>query len=1066
MSARSSLPARTALSSILLLFLVSTVSAQQYPFLPVTAPNAPKNIQVLFQDSRGMIWVGTKDDLLAFDGTHFYSLRATGYPEAEAKALAESSDGEIWSATQNGIFRFHRGKVEQIADGFALSVLQIGVRTMLAVMGPRLRDAPDQVVGAPRWQIYLIRMTGDTWNLEPLGQLKTSGYVTVDHQGTAIYPCTDGWCEITRDQIARWNPGDPIEPAFHAYKSSAQRILRDRSGCMWFRSTGGAGYQCPGEAKPTLWAEAGMLDDGVRMTETPDGWIVISGGGRLGLGRPLVSRIIRATNGLPETEAAIEARDGTWWLGGSKGLYRLAHNFQLEYWSERDGLENPLSVLRVGERVYAASGLGIKILSADRQNWRALGETQKLGLVLHLSPGPGDTIYAAFFQGVAQIDGDGKLLALSPTGDRYAGTKLLRGPGGDLWLNGIGVRTMRLAGRRIAFGPEQLLVKTPDPILQLDAEYDKARDRLWVCGPKGISVRHNNAWREITAKEGMLQDFCLTLAVSSDGDAWYGYGTLDVFDRLRLDDSGQVNIQHFPVNGSQTRFFDADQRGWLWRGGADGVFAAAPDKAAAGEWRSLRELDGLPAVSTNQQSFYSDPDGSVWFAADNTITHFRVPQNFLQTAATPELSLTGFSWDGGPAALVESLGGIPHSAAVTARIGSLFFDERSDLQMRYRLVPDQKYWKEINSFDLALGKPAWGKHQLQVEARIGRGPWSATTQEFRVEKPAWLAWPALLSFALLGAITGVGIWKWDVRRKAFARNPLPDLAPWRLAALMPEVQKLTGALLDGRYEVGKLLARGGFANVLEGYDRKEQRRCAIKVFRSEIGKSESVQQRFEQEVSALQQVKHATVVAIYAHGTTSGVPFLVMEFVEGKSLREILNGGALAPRRAAVLVRQIAEALEIIHGVGICHRDLKPENVMIRNPGSAEQAVLIDFSIALVKEANETLHGLSRAAGTFEYMAPEQAIGYAEPSSDVYSLAKVLLEMLTGTSVAKLLPKASMDLPARARELAADLPAGFSEEALDAIASALEFDPSRRPASAAAFAELVAPDLEIESKPA
>jgi serine/threonine protein kinase len=186
----------------------------------------------------------------------------------------------------------------------------------------------------------------------------------------------------------------------------------------------------------------------------------------------------------------------------------------------------------------------------------------------------------------------------------------------------------------------------------------------------------------------------------------------------------------------------------------------------------------------------------------------------------------------------------------------------------------------------------------------------------------------------------------------------------------------------------------------------QKQRCAIKVFRGEVKDKVWVQRRFEQEVAALQKVRHPNVVRIYAHGVApSGARCLVMEFVEGKSLREVLEVGALSPRRTARLLDQLAGALDAIHELGICHRDVKPENIMIRHEGAREEeSVLIDFSIAIVKDANETVHGLSRAAGSFDYMAPEQAVGYAEPSSDIYSLAKLLLEMVTGRQLRKLYP--------------------------------------------------------------
>jgi serine/threonine protein kinase len=125
---------------------------------------------------------------------------------------------------------------------------------------------------------------------------------------------------------------------------------------------------------------------------------------------------------------------------------------------------------------------------------------------------------------------------------------------------------------------------------------------------------------------------------------------------------------------------------------------------------------------------------------------------------------------------------------------------------------------------------------------------------------------------------------------------------------------------------------------------------------------------------------------------------------------------------------------------------------------------LIDFSIAIVKDPDATLHGLSRAAGTFYYMAPEQAIGYADSSSDIYSLAKIVIEMLTGKRLSILLPDASMDLPVRVRELLGALPIRLSSSSMELLSSALEFDPSRRPKNAGDFALHIAADLESELK--
>jgi serine/threonine-protein kinase len=179
-----------------------------------------------------------------------------------------------------------------------------------------------------------------------------------------------------------------------------------------------------------------------------------------------------------------------------------------------------------------------------------------------------------------------------------------------------------------------------------------------------------------------------------------------------------------------------------------------------------------------------------------------------------------------------------------------------------------------------------------------------------------------------------------------------------------------------------------------------------------------------------------------------------MEFIEGRSLREVLEDGALTLHSTARMLQQLAGALDAIHAHRIWHRDVKPENIMVRHEKSdEEQAILIDFSIAIVKDANETLYGLSRAAGTFDYMAPEQAIGYAGASSDIYSLSKIVVEMLTGRRLSHLLPDACLDLPERVRELLTSLNLGLNLETIDLLARALEFDPTKRPQAAGPLAK-------------
>ena len=185
-----------------------------------------------------------------------------------------------------------------------------------------------------------------------------------------------------------------------------------------------------------------------------------------------------------------------------------------------------------------------------------------------------------------------------------------------------------------------------------------------------------------------------------------------------------------------------------------------------------------------------------------------------------------------------------------------------------------------------------------------------------------------------------------------------------------------------------------------------------------------------------------------------------MEFIEGRSLRELLDAGPIARPEIARLLEQASSALAALHERSIYHRDVKPENFMIRTDSeNAKQLVLIDFSIAIVKSADQTFHGISRVAGTLGYMAPEQVNGYADTSTDIQALAKVVVEMLTLCRWMDLLPEGLLDGSNFVRDHFAKHPYGLGPDSIEMLAAALAFDPSRRPKDASLFVKPIIRDL-------
>jgi eukaryotic-like serine/threonine-protein kinase len=208
-------------------------------------------------------------------------------------------------------------------------------------------------------------------------------------------------------------------------------------------------------------------------------------------------------------------------------------------------------------------------------------------------------------------------------------------------------------------------------------------------------------------------------------------------------------------------------------------------------------------------------------------------------------------------------------------------------------------------------------------------------------------------------------------------------------------------LLGGRYQVGQLLGYGGMAEVHRGRDLRLGRDVAIKMLRVDLARDATFQMRFRREAQNAASLNHPAIVAVYDTGeerapTGEALPYIVMEFVNGRTLKELLAvEGRLLPRRAMEITADICAALEFSHRHGIIHRDIKPGNVMMTLTG---QVKVMDFGIArALASGATTMTQTSAVIGTAQYLSPEQARGEAvDARSDVYATGCVLYELLTG----------------------------------------------------------------------
>jgi serine/threonine-protein kinase len=257
-----------------------------------------------------------------------------------------------------------------------------------------------------------------------------------------------------------------------------------------------------------------------------------------------------------------------------------------------------------------------------------------------------------------------------------------------------------------------------------------------------------------------------------------------------------------------------------------------------------------------------------------------------------------------------------------------------------------------------------------------------------------------------------------------------------------------GSVVDGRYRVVSKLGSGGMADVWLAEDTHLQRQVALKVLHRHFAQDREFVARFQREAEAAAGLQHPNIVSVYDRGQFDGVNYIAMQYVEGPTLKALIDSG-LRPEQAVALIRQVLEAARTAHRHGIVHRDLKPQNVIVDDEG---KALVTDFGIARAGVSEITQTG--SVMGTPHYLSPEQAQGFDVTSvSDLYSIGVLLYEALTGRvpfegeSAVAVAMKQVSQVPQRPSSINPRV-----SPALDAVVMrALEKEPGQRFQSADAF---------------
>ncbi|WP_280257380.1 Stk1 family PASTA domain-containing Ser/Thr kinase [Nocardia wallacei] len=264
--------------------------------------------------------------------------------------------------------------------------------------------------------------------------------------------------------------------------------------------------------------------------------------------------------------------------------------------------------------------------------------------------------------------------------------------------------------------------------------------------------------------------------------------------------------------------------------------------------------------------------------------------------------------------------------------------------------------------------------------------------------------------------------------------------------------QLIGQMLDGRYRIDAPIARGGMSMVFRGVDTRLDRPVAIKVMDPKFAGDPQFLSRFEFEARSVAKLKHPSLVAVYDQGVDGDHPFLIMELVEGGTLRELLRErGPMPPHAVYAVAEPVLQAIGVAHAAGLVHRDVKPENVLISDAGEVKIA---DFGLVRAA-AGSNMTSASVILGTAHYLSPEQVTdGNADARSDVYSFGVLIFEMLTGrtpftgdTSLSIAYQRVEKDVPSPSL-LIAGVPPEFDE----LVAHATAREPAHRFADATEMA--------------
>jgi ligand-binding sensor domain-containing protein len=1006
------------------------------PLQPVTADPAhqlqiarqfdrdgvPLHAHSLSADPHGFFYAASDTGVYRFDGLHFEPV--DNMPSLVVQAGA---DGWIWAGGNQGLIRF-RGQERVV-------VLRERIVTLMP-LGSEMAAAGDT--------FQLCGITGcKKFPVKPNGGMVAEGAKKL------WFGCGQAICSFSADlRIERYEP--PVAGDYHWIGAG-----RDGDGYVWAWDHRTTLRWKPG-SEPVLfrWPLHGTEADPMIGLRTREGGIRLPDFYELSHGR-IVATSAPTGDAHERPEHREDSFGNLWEVSTTGGLAMFSKRSWVFGWGNAQFPNGCSSLSRLANRILASCATGIfefeGYTGEAHADWKLLPGTATGVPALASLPLPEGSLWSILAtRGVVQLDRAGREIKAAWKGVRPVGLdfrSLFRSRDGRAWVGSKG-GLFTLDPRTGALIPEPL----PGGYRYATAFATGQDGEEWLGFDGGIARLGSGGWEVVIPREALLNPAVRSIAIAPGGIVWVSYRFPLAFSRLEQV-RGRWMRRDFPAEAgfgpSETRSLLADSRGWIWRSTPHGLFVADGVHLQPSDWITLHAFNNLPGDSTGPNAFMEDRDGSVWLATDLGIARIDPDPDWFRPEKLPPAHVTALRWHGRtllwPASgdrLTDPGGDLEIDFAqwpsLTPRLAGL----------QFRLAPLETSWRSGENGTVVYPNLQPGKYRFEISARGAAG----TPYSFRVEDTS-APWTSAMEIALALSSMGGMFLLW--RR---ARGPVWKSAYWRekeaflahrIVSDGPELH--SGEVVSGRYRVGERIGQGGFASVWKAVDGRDDSPVAVKFLNAE-GEIEDWQiARFEKETAALGRIDHPGIVRLLDSGRSEqGGFWLAMRWVDGPNLRTVLKSGPIPRQVAAGWIRQMGAAMGEAHRCGVLHRDLKPENILIeRWEQPDERVVIVDFGAATVED------GLGKASaihlGSFDYMAPERVQGRSSAASDVYGLAAVAFELLTGVRYAGV---AASSLPAMRRLLA-----GFPERVADLLSEGLSFLPEQRPQDIRVFAEDLAAAL-------